>query len=88
MHGYACILASPCCFDKKFMTHFQPIFTFPSLNSNTKMQCEQCSRLIKKTLARQESVVVVHLLGIGNILMLITSDIHNVANHAIAKNSC
>ena len=26
---YACILASPYCFDKKFTTHFQLMFTFP-----------------------------------------------------------
>ena len=92
---------------------FSQYLPFQSLNSNTRVKCERCSRLIKKTLARRESIVVVHLLGlnklytlfkcfygrfskkqvnvrrgIGSILMSITSNIHNAANHAIAKNSC
>ena len=34
------------------------------MNSNTRVACERCSRLIQKTLARGKSVVVVHLLVI------------------------
>ena len=30
------------------------------MNSNAKVGCEWCSRLIKKTLVRQKSTVVVH----------------------------
>ena len=52
------------------------------------LKCERCTKLIRKTLARRESVVVVYLLGIGSILILITSHLDNTANHAIAKNSC
>ena len=34
------------------------------MNSNTRVECERCSRLIRKTLARGKSIVVVHLLVI------------------------
>ena len=51
-------------FWQKFTVHFQPTFTltftFQSMNSNTKVGCERCSRLIKKKLVRQTSIVVVH----------------------------
>ena len=30
------------------------------MNKNTKLGCERCSRLIKKTLVRRNSIVVVH----------------------------
>ena len=33
---------------------------FQRMNSNTQEGCERCSRLIKKTLVRQKSIVVVH----------------------------
>ena len=32
---------------------------FQSMNSNTKEVCERCSRLIKKTLVRQKSIVLI-----------------------------
>ena len=30
------------------------------MNSNTKVGCERCSRLIKKTLERRKPIVIVH----------------------------
>ena len=50
VHGYASMLASQYYFDKTFTAHFQPAFTFQSMNSNIKVECQRCSRLIKKTL--------------------------------------
>ena len=40
------------------------------MNSNTKVGCERCSRLIKKTLVRRKSIVVVHLLGLNKLYTL------------------
>ena len=60
VHGYASMLALLYYFDKKFAAHFQPNLPFQSMNSNTKVGCERCSGLIKKTLVRQKSIVVVH----------------------------
>ena len=54
------MLASLYYSDKKFMANFQPNLPFQSMNSNTKVGCERCSGLIKKTLVRQKSIVVVH----------------------------
>ena len=34
------------------------------MNSNTRVGCERCSRLIQKTQARAKSIAVVHLLVI------------------------
>ena len=48
MYGYACL---------------HQYLPFQSFNSNTRVEGGRFSRLIKKTLARQESIVVVHLLG-------------------------
>ena len=42
----ACMLASLYYFDKKFTTHFRPTFT---LNRNTRVGRERCSRFIKVT---------------------------------------
>ena len=45
VYQHRCII-----FDKKFTTHFQPTFTFfESLNSNTTVGHEGCSRFIKIT---------------------------------------
>ena len=71
VHGYACMLASLYYFNKKFTAHFQPTFTFSSMNSNTKVGCERCSRLIKKTLVRRKSIVVVHFVRFEQTLHLV-----------------
>ena len=60
--GYACMLASLYYFHKKFTEHFQQNLPFESVNSNTRVGCERCTSLIKKTLARRKSIVVVHVL--------------------------
>ena len=44
---------------------------FQSMNSNTKEVCERCSRLIKKTLVRQKSIVVVHFVRSEQALHLV-----------------
>ena len=46
---------------------FSQYLPFQSLNYNTRVRCERCSRLIKKILARRKPVVVVHLLGQKNL---------------------
>ena len=33
------------------------------MNSNTRVGCERCSRLIRMTLAKRKSIAVIHLLG-------------------------
>ena len=43
---------------------------FQSMNSSTRVGCERCSRLIKRTLVRQKSVVAVHLLGLSKLYTL------------------
>ena len=47
------------------------IYLFQSMNSNTKVGYERCSRLIKKTLVRQKSIVVVHFVRFEQILNLV-----------------
>ena len=65
MHGYACMLASLYYFNKKFTVQkIHQLLPFQSVNSNTRVRSERCSRLIKKTLARRKSIVVVHFLGL------------------------
>ena len=49
---------------------FIQYLTFESLNSNTKVGYERSSSLIKKTLARWESVLVVRLLGLNKLYTL------------------
>ena len=49
---------------------FSQHLPFQSVNSNTRVGCERCSRLVQKTLARQKSIVVVHLLGLNKIYTL------------------
>ena len=58
-----------------------------SLNSNTRIGCERCSKLIKMALARQKSIAVVPLYFNVFQLYFIASHIHNAGNHAIGK-SC
>ena len=43
---------------------------FQRMNSNTQEGCERCSRLIKKTLVRQKSIVVVHFVRFEQTLHL------------------
>ena len=43
---------------------------FESMNSNTKVRCERCSGLIKKTLVRQNLIVVVHFVRFEQTLHL------------------
>ena len=72
------------------------------MNSNIKVWCERCSRLIKKTLIRRKSVVVVKLYTLFECFYgrfhkaskcpvwystLISSHIYNAAKRVIAKNS-
>ena len=44
---------------------------FQNMNINTKVECERCSRLIKKTLVRRESIVVVHFIRFEQPLHLV-----------------
>ena len=46
---------------------FSQCLTFQSLNSNTRVECEKCSRVIKKTLASQEPIVVVKFLSLNRL---------------------
>ena len=43
---------------------------FQSMNNNTIIGCESCSRLIKMSLARQKSLAVVHLLCLNKFYTL------------------
>ena len=43
---------------------FSQHFPFQSLNNNTRVGRKRCLRLIKKTLARQKSIVAVDSLGL------------------------
>ena len=54
------MLASLYYFDKKSRRTFNQHLPFQSMRSNSKVECERCSRLIKKTLVRRNSIVVVH----------------------------
>ena len=49
---------------------FNQHLPFQSINSNTGVGYERCSRLIKKTLARPKSIAVVHLLGLNKLYTL------------------
>ena len=65
MNSYVHMLESLYSFDKKnhgaLLSEHLP---FKSVNSNTRVACERCSRLIKK-LARRKSIVLAHLLGLN-----------------------
>ena len=50
---------------------FSQHLPFQSMNSNTKVGCERCSRLIKKTLARRKSIVVTHFVRFEQALHLV-----------------
>ena len=62
------ILALLYYFDKKCT--FSQHLPSQSLNSNNRVRCERCSRLIKKALARRKSIFVVHLLGLNKLYTL------------------
>ena len=49
-------------FTKSSHRFFGQYLPSQNLNSNTRVKCERCSSLTKKTLAKRESIVVVHLL--------------------------
>ena len=58
-----------------FVFHFNGKNTFTvrsrvHVSCNTRVECERWSRLIKKTLARRKSIVVVHLLGLNKLYTL------------------
>ena len=76
VHGYACMLVSLHYFDKQLTAHFQPTFTF-------EQTLDLVSVLLWPLFERQVNVQC----GIGSILRLISSHIHNAVNRAIAKNS-
>ena len=59
VHGYACMLASLYYFDKTSQYTFSKYLSFQSMNSNTKVGFQKCLTLIKKTLVRRQSIVVV-----------------------------
>ena len=44
---------------------------FQSMNSNTKVGRERCSRLIKKVLVRRKSIVVVHFVRFEQTFQLV-----------------
>ena len=44
--------------------------SFLSLNNNTRIGCERCSRLTKKTIEGRKSIVVVNLLGLSKLYTL------------------
>ena len=62
VHGYACVLASPCYFEKKVLDALSASIYLSKVWIVT-LKSERCSRLIKKALARRESIVVIHLFG-------------------------
>ena len=43
---------------KKLRRSFSQHLSFQSVNSNTRVECEKCTRLIKETPARRKSIVV------------------------------
>ena len=49
---------------------FSQYLPFQSVNSNTRVGCERCLRLVQKTLARRKSSVVVKLLGLNKLYTL------------------
>ena len=49
---------------------FNQHLPFQTINSNTGVGSEKCSRLIKKTLSRPKSIVVVDLLGLNKLYTL------------------
>ena len=51
----------------RIVSHHLP---FQIINNNAKVGCEKCSRLIKKTIVRRKSIVVVHLLGLNKLYTL------------------
>ena len=74
------------------------ISPFQSVDSNTRVVCKRCSRLIQKTLARRKSIVVVHLSDLNKLrkerkcpvwywqyFNADISHIHNAASRAIGK---
>ena len=50
---------------------FSQHLPFQSMNSNTKVGCEKCSRLIKKTLVRRKSIAVVRFIRFKQTLHLV-----------------
>ena len=70
VHGYECMLASLYYFEKISQRTFCQHLPFQSVHGNTKVRCERCSGLIKKTLVRRKLIVVVHLLGLNKLYTL------------------
>ena len=57
VHGHACMQASLYIWTKSSWRFFSQHLPFQSVNSDTRVGCERCSRLIKKKLARRKSIV-------------------------------
>ena len=53
------------------MAHCQPHLPFQIINNNAKVGCEKCSRLIKKTIVRRKSIVVVDFVRFEQTLHLV-----------------
>ena len=70
VHGYECMLASLYYFEKISQRTFCQHLPFQSVHGNTKVRCERCSGLIKKTPVRRKLIVVVHLLGLNKLYTL------------------
>ena len=60
MHDYVCMLPSLYYFDKSSQCTFSQHLPLQSMNTNTKVACERCSKLIKKTLVRPKSTAAIH----------------------------
>ena len=63
---YHCIILT-----KGLRRIFSQHLPFQSMNSQTKVVREGCSRLIKKTLVRRKSIVVVHFVRFEQTLHLV-----------------
>ena len=59
-----------CILTKSSPHTFRRHLHFQSFNSNTRIGCERCSGLIKKSLERQKSIAVVNLLGLNKLYTL------------------
>ena len=62
---YHCVILT-----KSSQRTFNQHLPFQSVNSNTRVGCSRCPRLMQKALARRKSIVVVHLLGLNKLYTL------------------